>query len=208
MPSSSPTTTTALLKALDIDFTLKDLGELHFFLRIEVTKNAADLLLSQGKSAEDLLKRAGMVTCKHVNTPPSTLEKLSAQEGTLLGPNEATSYHSLVGGLWYLTLTRPDKAFSVNKVCQYLHTPTTLYLVAVKRNLSYVRGTIDMRLQIVKSPSMHVHGFSDADRASSLDDRRSIRGFCYLLRIKSCIVERTQATYHFNIKHGGRVQGS
>jgi hypothetical protein len=65
----SPTSTTALLKALDTNFALKDLGELHFFLGIEITKNAAGLLLSQGKNAEDLLKRAGMTTCKPINTP-------------------------------------------------------------------------------------------------------------------------------------------
>jgi hypothetical protein len=163
--SLSLASTTALLKALQIDFALKDLGELHFFLDIEVTKNVAGLLLSQGKYAGDLLKRAGMTTCKPVNTMLSTSEKLSVHEGTLLGPNDATSYHSLVGGLQYSTLTQSDIAFLVNKVCQYLHAPTTLHLVAVKRILQYVRGTIDMGLQIVKSSSMYVHGFSDADWA-------------------------------------------
>jgi hypothetical protein len=97
--SLSPATNTALLKTLNADFMLKDLGELQLFLGIEVTKNASGLLLSQGKYVEDLLKRAGMIACKPVNTPLSTLEKLSAHEGTLLGPNDATSYHSLVGNL-------------------------------------------------------------------------------------------------------------
>jgi hypothetical protein len=72
-----------------------------------------------------------------------------------------------------LTLTRLDIAFSVNKVCQYLHAPTMLHLVAVKRILRYVRGTIDMGLQIVKSPLMHVHGFLDADWVGCLDERCS-----------------------------------
>jgi hypothetical protein len=97
--SLSPAATTTLLKALDIDFALKDLGELHFFLGVEVTTSFAGLLLSQGKYAENLLKRVGMVACKPVNTPLSTSEKLLVHEGTLLGPNGATSYRSLVGGL-------------------------------------------------------------------------------------------------------------
>jgi hypothetical protein len=97
--SLSPAATTTLLKALDIDFALKDLGELHFFLGVEVTTSFAGLLLSQDKCAENLLKRVGMVACKPVNTPLSTSEKLLVHEGTLLGPNDATSYHSLVGGL-------------------------------------------------------------------------------------------------------------
>jgi hypothetical protein len=197
----SPTSTTALLKALDTNFSLKDLGELHFFLGIEITKNAAGLLLSQGKYAEDLLKRAGMTACKPINTPLYTLERLSAHEGTLIGPNDATSYHSLVGGLQYLTLTRPDIGFSVNKVCQYVHAPTTLHLVAVKRILQYVRGTIDMGLQIVKSPSMHVHGFLTLI-GQVLWMIGAQPGLCYLLRIKSCVMERSQATYHFKIKLG------
>jgi hypothetical protein len=181
MATSSPTDTTTLLKALDTDFMLKDLGELHFFLSIEVTKNLAGLSLSQGKYVEDLLKIAGMVSCKPINTPLWTLEKLSAHVATLLRPNDATSYCSLVGSLQYLTLTRAEIAFSMNKVCQYLYVPTTLHLVAVKRILRYVRGTTDMGLQIVKLPSMHMHGFSDDDWAGSLDDRHSTGGFAIFL---------------------------
>jgi hypothetical protein len=100
---------------------------------------------------------------KPVSTPLSTSGKLSTHAGVTLGPNDATSYRSIVGGLQYLTLTRPDLTFSVNKVCQYLYLPITLHLAAVKRILRYVKGTIGMGLQIVKSPSMLVSGFSDAD---------------------------------------------
>jgi hypothetical protein len=72
-------------------------------------------------------------------------------------------------------------AFSVNKVCQYLHAPTTLHLVAVKRILRFVKGTINLGLRIVKNPSMVVSGFSDADWAGCLDDRRSTGGFAVFL---------------------------
>jgi hypothetical protein len=101
--------------------------------------------------------------CKPVDTPLSVSEKLSAYEGEVLGPKDATHYHSLVGGLQYLTLTYPDLVFSINKVCQYLHSPTTKHLTAAMRILRYVRGTLDMGLRIVKSPSILVSGFSDAD---------------------------------------------
>jgi hypothetical protein len=122
-----------------------------------------------------------MLSCKPVNTPLSTTEKLTAHEGDLLGPIDSTTYHSLVGGLQYLTLTRPDLAFSVNKVCQYLHAPTTVCLTVVKRILRFVKGTLTVGLQILKSPSMLVSGFSDADRAGSLDDRWSTGGFAIFL---------------------------
>jgi hypothetical protein len=78
-------------------------------------------------------------------------------------------------------LMRPDLAFSVNKVCQYLHAPTTLHLVAVKQILRFVNRTIDLGLQIVKSPSMMVSGYLDADWAACLDDRRSTWGFAVFL---------------------------
>jgi hypothetical protein len=122
-----------------------------------------------------------MKHCKPISTPLSTSEKLSAHVGVALGPNDATRYRSIVGGLQYLTLTRPDLTFSVNKVCQYLHSPTMLHLVVVKRILRYVKGTIGLGLQIVKSSSMLVSGFSDADWARCLDDRRSIGGLAIFL---------------------------
>jgi hypothetical protein len=157
--SSSQDATTTLLKNLEKDFALKDLGELHYFLGIEVAKINGGILLSQTKYAEDLLKKTGMLACKPLGTPLSTSEKLSAHVGELLGPVDATHYRNIVGGLQYLTLTRPDLAFSINKVCQYLHAPTTLHLVAVKRIRRFVKSTIDLGLQIVKSPSMVVSGY-------------------------------------------------
>jgi hypothetical protein len=62
-----------------------------------------------------------------------------------------------------------------------MHAPTTIHLVVVKRILRYVRGTVDLGLRIVKSPSLLVSGFSDADWAGFLDDRRSTRGFAVFL---------------------------
>lgn len=76
----------------------------------------------------------------------SSTEKLSAVEGTALGTDDSTKYSSLVGALQYLTLTRPDICFAVNKVCQYLHAPTTVHWSAVKRILRYVRGTMNLGL--------------------------------------------------------------
>jgi hypothetical protein len=93
----------------------------------------------------------------------------------------ATSYHNIVRGLQYLTLTRSDLAFFINKVCQFLHAPTTLHMVVVKQILRYVQCTIDMGLHIIKSPSLLVSGFSDTDWARCLDDRRSTRRFAMFL---------------------------
>jgi hypothetical protein len=75
--SSSQRATDALLANLEKDFALKDLGDLHYFLDIEVTKTNDGLILSQSKYATNLLKKKGMNTCKPVHTPLSTSEKYS-----------------------------------------------------------------------------------------------------------------------------------
>lgn len=125
--SSSQDAVSALLQDLKKDFPLKDLGDLHYFLGIEVRKHKEGILLSQERYAEDVLTRVGMLKCKPMFTPLSATEKLSCYEGTTLNTDDSTKYRSIVGALQYLTLTRPDLAFSVNKVCQYLHAPTTVH---------------------------------------------------------------------------------
>nr|AAK53852.1 Putative retroelement [Oryza sativa Japonica Group] len=139
--SSSNSATDTLLKNLNQEFALKDLGELHYFLGIE----------------------------------------LSAHEGTPLGPVDSTRYRNLVGALQYLTLTRPDLSFSVNKVCQYLHAPTTEHWAVAKRILRYLKHTVKLGLKISKSNSLLVSAFSDADWAGCLDDRLSTGGFAVFI---------------------------
>jgi hypothetical protein len=95
--------------------------------------------------------------------------------------NEQFKYMSIVGGLQYLTMTWPDLSFAVNKVCQYIQTPTDAHWAAVKRILRYVKGTLDLGLKNQKSSTMLLSGFSDADWAGCPDDRRSTSGFAVFL---------------------------
>jgi histone deacetylase 1/2 len=153
------------------------LGALHYFLGIEVKKVHDGIILSQEKYANELLSRVNMKICKAVDTPLSVSEKLSLTEGEALSSDDSTRYRSIVGALQYITLTRPDIAFSVNKVCQFLHAPTTVHWTAVKRILRYLKGTLSLGLRLSKSGSTMVSAFSDADWAGCLDDRRSTGGF-------------------------------
>jgi len=97
--SSTGKATDALLRQLKSEFALKDLGELHYFLGIEVSKVHDGLVLTQDKYASDLLKRVGMSNCKPVSAPLCTSEKLSLHEGSPLGPKDSTHYRSVVGAL-------------------------------------------------------------------------------------------------------------
>jgi hypothetical protein len=97
--SSTPNATEVLLKQLDQEFALKDLGELSYFLGIEVNQTKNGIMLTQEKYADDLLKRVGMPNCKGVSTPLAANEKLLATKGVPLGLVDATQYRSIVGAL-------------------------------------------------------------------------------------------------------------
>jgi hypothetical protein len=97
--------TNALVTKLGQEFALKDLGDLHYFLSIEVTRTKEKLLMTQERYAQDILQRVNMETCKSVSTPMTTAEKLFLNDGKLLGPKDVTQYRSVVGTLQYLTLT-------------------------------------------------------------------------------------------------------
>jgi histone deacetylase 1/2 len=88
--SSTQATVLGLLQQLRGDFALKDLGDLHYFLGIEVKKVADGITLSQERYTRDLLKRAGMEKYKGITSPMSSTEKLTKSEGKFLSPDDVT----------------------------------------------------------------------------------------------------------------------
>jgi histone deacetylase 1/2 len=165
-----------LISSLCQQFTVKDLGDLHYFLGIEVSRLQHGLSLSQHQYALELLARAGMSKCSPSPMPMSSTDRC-ATVGDVLSTDDATTYRSLVGGLQYLALTRPDIAYAVNRVCQYLHDPRSSHWSAVKRILRYVRGSLSHGLFIQPARSSVLTAYSDADWAGNLDDRRSTGGY-------------------------------
>ncbi|PON48871.1 hypothetical protein PanWU01x14_234040, partial [Parasponia andersonii] len=87
---------------------------------------------------------------------------------SLLDP---TSYRSIVSALQYCTLTRPELSFSVNKVCQFLHAPTSSHWQAIKRILRYLKTTINNGLSLQASSDLQLICYTDGDWASCPDDR-------------------------------------
>ncbi|XP_039146890.1 uncharacterized mitochondrial protein AtMg00810-like [Dioscorea cayenensis subsp. rotundata] len=114
-----------------------------------------------------------MTTCKGATTPMPNTDKLSVTIGDPLGPEEATKYISTIGALQYLVLTRPDIAYSVNKVCQFLHCPTNVHWTAMKRILPYLNHTATIGMKIYRSASTLVGTFPDVNWVGCQDDRRS-----------------------------------
>ncbi|KAL3571765.1 hypothetical protein D5086_025669 [Populus alba] len=129
-----------LIQLLSSEFKLRDLGDVHYFLGIEVQCTGLGLMLCQHKYTLDILTRAGMLSCKPVDTP------ISASKATIMSDplfSDATRFRQLVGALQYLTFTHPDIFFTVNQVCQFMHAPIESHWAAVKRILCYLCGSIE-----------------------------------------------------------------
>ncbi|XP_043721001.1 uncharacterized mitochondrial protein AtMg00810-like [Telopea speciosissima] len=137
------------------NFAMSDLGDLHYFLGIEAKRNSQGMLLPQTKYALDLLKRTGMTTCRPINSPVATGNKLSSYQGEPLSdPHE---YRQIVGALQYLTMTRPDISYAVNQL------------------------TLGVGIT-VKSSSLNLLGaYTDADWVGCPNTRFSTTGFCTFL---------------------------
>jgi hypothetical protein len=146
---------------------------------MEATSTPEGLILSQQRYILDLLKKSNMSEAKPIKTPMSTAHTLSLLSGDpLLDPS---LYRSLVGALQYLSLTRPNMSFAVNKVSQFMHRPTSLHLQTVKCILKYLKSTISYGLLLRRSSSHTLQAYSDSDWAGCPDDRKSTGGFCVFL---------------------------
>ncbi|RVW13483.1 Retrovirus-related Pol polyprotein from transposon TNT 1-94 [Vitis vinifera] len=172
---SNPSRVHQIISQLSSHFALRDLGDISYFLGIEVTRLSHALHLNQQRYIHQLLERANLHEAKSANTPGALGKLLSAADGEPLSALDATHYRSLVGALQYITLTRPEISFVVNRACQYMARPTTSHLQAAKRILRYLKGTATHGISIHASPSLSLQGYTDADWASCPDDRRSTK---------------------------------
>ncbi|CAL2227672.1 unnamed protein product [Prunus armeniaca] len=115
---------------------------------------------------------------KPVSTLALSSKRLSLHDSDPLP--DVTEYRSVVGALQYLTITRPDISFAINQVCQFVHQPTTIHWISVKRILHYLKATYFHGL-FYKPSSLCLTTYSDTDYAVDPDDRRSTGGYCIYL---------------------------
>lgn len=159
---------TDFIDQLGSRFSLKDLGPLSYFLGVEVHPTPTGLFLNQHKYTHDLLALANMLEAKPVSTPMDSNTSLQLNSSPAL--DDPSAYRRLVGSLQYLGLTRPDVAFAVNKLSQFMHQPNTSHWQALKRLLRYLKGTISYGLNIYRESPPTLHAFSDSDWAGDHDD--------------------------------------
>lgn len=115
------------------EFKIKNLGDLKYFLGIEACRSKNGLNICQRKYTMDILKEAGFLDCKLAATPIAAGQKLVHDDTNLLP--DPRSYRRLVGRLIYLTATRPDIAFTVQQLSQFIDAPTNKHVVAAHRVL-------------------------------------------------------------------------
>jgi hypothetical protein len=120
-------------------FKIKDLGRLKYFLGIEVAKSKKGLFLSQRQYALDIISDCGLTATKPADFPMEQNLKLSPSDGTIL--SDPAPYRRLVGRLIYLTVTRPDIAYPVNILSQFMHTPREPHMAAATRLIRYLKST-------------------------------------------------------------------
>ncbi|XP_043705335.1 uncharacterized mitochondrial protein AtMg00810-like [Telopea speciosissima] len=157
-------------------FQTTDLGKLNYFLGVEVAQSRKGISLSHWKYTLDLLTEIGMLGCRPLDNLMDPNVKLVAEEADVLDDPE--KYSRLVGKLNYLTFTRPDIAFPISVVSQFLSSPRTPHWDVVIRILRYLKKAPRCGLVYASHEHGRVEGFLDENWAGLLVDRRSTIGYC------------------------------
>jgi len=153
---------TVVKQFLRASILVKDLGELKYFLGIEIARSAKGIVLCQRKYALDVLTDNGFYGAKPISFPMDSTLKLIADDLSLL-LSDLASYRRLVGRLLYLTITRPDLSYAVQALSQFMSNPRAMHLQAVERVLRYLKATPCQGLFLKADSNLHLKAYSDSD---------------------------------------------
>ena len=158
---------------------MQDLGQLTYFLGLEVHHRANGIFVNQHKYIQDLITLAGQEDTSFVDTPMEVNVKYRKDEGDFL--DDLTLYRRLVGSLIYLTTTRPDISYALHQVSQFMSSARHLHLTAVRRIICYLRGSPTHGLLFPTCSSLQLVAYSDVDWVWCPDTRRSTTSWCMFL---------------------------
>jgi hypothetical protein len=159
------------------------IGELIFFLGLQIKQFKEGTFVCQSKHVKDILKKFGMEEAKPIKTHMATNGHLDLDEEGK--PVDLKLYRSIIGSLLYLTASRPDIMFSVCMCAQFQTAPKECHLTAVKRIMRYLKCTPNIGLWYPKGAQFELVGYSDSDYAGCKIDRKSTSGGCQLLGCSS-----------------------
>ncbi|XP_070022693.1 uncharacterized mitochondrial protein AtMg00810-like [Nicotiana sylvestris] len=160
------------------------MGELNFFLGLQIKQNPNGTMIYQQKYAIELIKKFKMYESKEIDTPIAIATKLDIDKtGSSV---DQKLYRGMIGALLYLTASRHNIVFNVGCCAHFQDNPEESHLTAVKKILRYLKGTTDLCLWYPKSSNFNLVGYVDADNAGFLVDRKSTSGTAQFLG--SCLV--------------------
>ncbi|GJV70588.1 putative ribonuclease H-like domain-containing protein [Tanacetum coccineum] len=160
-------------------FQMSSMGELTFFLGLQVKQKDDGIFISQDKYVADILKKFDFATVKTASTPIETNKALLKDEEA--EDVDVHLYRSMIGSLMYLTASRPDIMFVVCACARFQVTPKVSHLHAVKRIFRYLKGQPKLGLWYPRDSPFDLEAFSDSDYAGASLDRKSTTGGCQFL---------------------------
>lgn len=163
-------------KLMTTKFEMSMMGELTYFLGLQIKQTDRGLSICQEKYLRNLLKKYELTDCSSVKTlmvPPNNL----GLDLTGKSVNQ-TQYRGMIGSLMYLLASRPDIQFSVCLCAKYQADPKESHLIAVKRIIRYLKGTPNLGLYYPKCSGFDLKGYTDSDYAGCNMDRKSTSGSC------------------------------
>jgi hypothetical protein len=161
------------------EFEMPMMGELQFFLGLQIKQTKEGTFVHQAKYTKDILKKFKMDDSKPLSTPMGTTTGLDGDEDG--EPMDQKEYQSMIGSLLYLMATRPDIQFNVCLCARFQASPRTSHLQAIKQIFRYLRYSPELGLWYSASSSLSLLGFSDVDFAGCRVDRKSTSGTCQFL---------------------------
>ncbi|GJQ89416.1 putative ribonuclease H-like domain-containing protein [Tanacetum coccineum] len=160
-------------------FQMSSMGELTFFLGLQVMQRDDGIFISQDKYVADILKKFDFSSVKTASTPIETNKALLKDEEA--EDVDVHLYRSMIGSLMYLTASRPDIMFAVCACARFQVTPKVSHLHAVKRIFRYLKGQPKLGLWYPRDSPFDLEAFSDSDYAGASLDRKSTTGGCQFL---------------------------
>ena len=156
---------------MQAEFEMNMIGELTHFLGLQIRQKNSGIFLSQSKYAKNLVKKFSLESVSSVKTPMSPNVILIVD---LLGKSvDPSLYRSMIGSLLYLTASRPDISYSVGVCARYPANPKESHMTALKRIIKYVKTTAKFGVWYSKDTNDVLVGYSEADWAGHVDDRKS-----------------------------------
>ncbi|GKA30065.1 putative ribonuclease H-like domain-containing protein [Tanacetum coccineum] len=166
-------------KLMKDKFQMSSMGELTFFLGLQVQQKKKGIFISQDKYVHEILKKFNYTDVKSASTP-TDLERPLVKDADADDVDEHL-YRSMIGSLMYLTASRPDIMFAVCACARFQVSPKTSHLLAVKRIFRYLKGKPSLGLWYSKDSPLELVAYTDSDYAGATLDRKSTTGGCQFL---------------------------